>query len=160
SAKGYGLNLTGGNAEFAGNSGGGEVDDIAEFTANTGTVSNCSSGGALSAGIIDENDEGSLLPGVSLGPNGAYCFDSTGSGRGELVYPETGTLITTLTLDFYVANSSTVLFIDADSGAETGVGSFQLQNASASSPALANTQSSASAMRAAAAAARARKRQK
>ncbi len=160
SAQGYGLNLTGGNAEFAGNSGGGEVDDIAEFTANTGTVSNCSSGGALSAGIIDENDEGSLLPRAPLGPNGVYCFDSDGTGRGELLYPETGTLIGTLTLDFYVANSSTVLFIDADSGAQTGVGSFQLQNASASSPALANTQSSASAMRAAAAAARARKRQK
>ncbi|MGC1654776.1 MAG: hypothetical protein WA722_18305, partial [Candidatus Sulfotelmatobacter sp.] len=112
------------------------------------------------AGIIDENDEGSLLPRAPLGPNGVYCFDSDGTGRGELLYPETSTLIGTLTLDFYVANSSTVLFIDGDSGAQTGVGSFQLQNASASSPALANTQSSASAMRAAAAAARARKRQK
>jgi hypothetical protein len=160
SAQGYGLNLTGGNAEFPGNSSGGEVDDIAEFTANAGTVSNCSSGGTLSQGIIDENDEGSLLPGVSLGPNGAYCFDSDGTGRGELSYPTTGTLIGTLNLDFYVANSSTVLFIDADSGAQSGVGSFQLQNASADPPALANTQSTALAMRAAAAAARARKRQK
>ncbi len=160
SAQGYGLNLTGGNAEFPGNSGGGEVDDIAEFTATSGTVQNCSSGGTLSQGIIDENDEGTTGFKLPLGPNGSYCFDSTGSGRGELVYPETGTFIGTLNLDFYVANSSTILFIDADSGAQTGVGTFQLQNASADPPALANTRSAALAMRAAAAAARAHKRQK
>jgi len=159
SGQGYGLNLTGGNFEAAGNSSGGEVDDIAEFTASAGTVSDCSSGGNLSQGIIDENDEGSLLPRVSLGPNGVYCFDSDGTGRGELSYPTTGTLIGTLNLDFYVANSSTVLFIDADSGAQSGVGTFQLQNASGSTPALAQTQSNASALKAAAAA-RARKRQK
>jgi hypothetical protein len=152
SAQGYGLNLTGQNSE-------GEVDDIAEFTATSGTVQNCSSGGTLSQGIIDENDDGATGFKLPLGPNGTYCFDSTGSGRGELLYPDTGTLIGTLTLDFYVANSSTILFIDADSGAQTGVGSFQLQNASASSPELANTQSRASALKAAAAA-RARRRQK
>ncbi|MFZ0300770.1 MAG: hypothetical protein WAM13_20650 [Candidatus Sulfotelmatobacter sp.] len=152
SAQGYGLNLTGQNSD-------GEVDDIAEFTATSGTVQNCSSGGTLSEGIIDENDEGTTGFRLPLGPNGSYCFDSTGSGRGELLYPDTGTLIGTLTLDFYVANSSTVLFIDADSEAQTGVGTFQLQNASASSPALANTQSHASALKAAAVA-RARRRQK
>jgi hypothetical protein len=158
SAQGYGLNLTGGNFEAGGNSEG-EVDDIAEFTATSGTVQNCSSGGTLSQGIIDENDEGSTGFKLPLGQGGVYCFDSTGSGRGELSYPATGTLIGTLNLDFYVANSSTILFIDADSGAQAGIGSFQLQNASADPPELANTQSHASALKATAVA-RARKRQK
>ncbi len=158
SAQGYGLNLTGGNFEAGGNSDG-EVDDIAEFTATSGTVQNCSSGGTLSQGIIDENDEGTTGFKLPLGQGGVYCFDSTGSGRGVLSYPDTGTLIGTLNLDFYVANSSTVLFIDADSGAQAGVGTFQVQNASADPPELANTQSHASALKATAAA-RARKRQK
>lgn len=151
-SQGYGLNLTGANSD-------GEVDDIAEFTANSGTVSNCSSGGIPSAGIIDENDEGQLLFKQPLGSNGAYCFDSTGSGRGELSYPATGTLIGTLNLDFYVANSSTVFFIDVDNGAETGVGTFHIQNAADPSPVVAHAQTHATALKAAAVA-RAKRKQK
>jgi hypothetical protein len=145
STQGYGLNLSGANS-------GGEVDDIAEFTAN--------SGGTLSDGLVDENDQGSLEFDQQLGSGGVYNFDSGATGRGELSYPATHTtLIGALNLDFYVANSSTVLFIDADSEAQTGVGTFQLQSASDTSSAATHTQSHAAALKAAAVA-RARRRQK
>ncbi len=152
SAQGYGLNLTGANSA-------GEVDDIAEFTATSGTVSNCSSGGTLSQGIIDENDEGATGFKLPLGQGGTYCFDSPATGRGELQYPDTGTMIGTLTLDFYVANPSTILFIDVDSGAETGLGTFQLQTAPSSSGGAIHTQSHAAALKAVAVS-RARRKQK
>ena len=120
-SQGYGLNLTGSNSN-------GEVDDIAEFTANAG--------GTLSNGLIDENDEGSLASDQKLGSGGTYTFDSTGSGRGILSYPATDTtFIGTLNLAFYVANSSTAIFIDGDS-AQAGSGLFQLQGSSTSSAAL------------------------
>ena len=126
-AQGYGLNLTGANSD-------GEVDDIAEFTAT--------SGGTLSDGLIDENDEGSLAQDQKLGSGGTYSFDSSASGRGLLSYPATDTtLIGTLNLYFYVANGSTVIFIDADSEAQTGVGLFQLQSSSTASAAIAHTTS-------------------
>ncbi len=135
-SQGYGLNLTGANSN-------GEVDDIAEFTANTG--------GALSDGLIDENDQGSLEFDQKLGDGGTYTFDSSNSGRGELSYPATDTTaIGTLNLDFYVVSSSTVLFIDADSGAQTGVGTFQLQNTPGGSAAAAHTELHANALKAAA----------
>jgi hypothetical protein len=144
STQGYGLNLTGQNG--GNGSGAVEVDDIAEFIAN--------SGGTLSNGFIDENDGGSLggfQSGLNLGSGGTYTFDASGSGRGELDYPVTGTLIGTLNLDFYVANNGTVLFIDADSGLQTGVGSFQLQNSADPAIAVAHTANHFSMLRAVAA---------
>jgi hypothetical protein len=112
SAQGYGLNLTGSNSD-------GEVDSIAEFTAN--------SDGTLTNGLIDENDEGGLSFDQQLGTGGTYTFDPTNSGRGELSYPSTDTtLIGELDLFFYVANNSTVIFIEEDSG-QASVGSFELQ---------------------------------
>jgi hypothetical protein len=142
-SQGYGLNLSGANQD-------GEVDDIAEFTANSGTVTNCSSGGIPSNGAIDENDQGSLSFKAPLGPNGTYCFDSGSTGRGELLYPNASTLIGTLSLDFYVANSSTILFIDSDSGAQTGVGMLQVQNPPGGSSAVARPETHANALKAAA----------
>ncbi|HTC56691.1 MAG TPA: hypothetical protein VK706_09795 [Candidatus Sulfotelmatobacter sp.] len=142
-AQGYGLNLTGENSD-------GEVDDIAEFVVN--------SSGTLSDGLIDENDNGiEVLPNQALGPNGVYSF--AGTGYGSISYPQTETtLIGALDLAFFVANSSTVVFIETDAGAQTGVGSLQLQSASGASPALAHTQAHAAALKAVAASHR--KRQK
>jgi hypothetical protein len=135
SGQGYGLNLTGANA-------GGEVDDIAEFTAN--------SGGTLSDGLIDENEEGTLAFDQKLGSGGTYTFDSPATGRGVLTYPATDTTyIGTLNLAFYVANSSTVIFIDGDGGAQAGVGVFELQSSSASA-AIAHTVSHFASLRASA----------
>lgn len=133
SAKGYGLNLTGANF-------GGEVDDIAEFIAY--------SGGVLSDGIIDENAQNVLAFKQALGLGGTYTFDVPATGRGTLSYPYTDlTFIGELNLRYYVANSSTVIFIDADT-TQAGVGAFQLQSASASQAAVAHTQSHLSMLRA------------
>jgi hypothetical protein len=137
-AEGYCLNLTGVNA-------GGEVDDIAEFTAN--------SAGKLSDGTIDENDvnapNGQVLAfNQGLGPGGTYTLDSPATGRGVLSYPNTDlTYNGSLSLQVYVANSSTVIFIDTDS-TQVGVGAFQLQNASASQAGVAGTQAHMSMLRA------------
>jgi hypothetical protein len=143
SSQGYGLNLSGSN-------GNGEVDAIAEFTANTG--------GSLSNGLIDENDQGSLQFDQQLGSGGTYTFDSGSTGRGEISYPATNTTYAgELNLVFYVASSSTVPFIDVDSSAQTGVGTFELQTSGTGSSALENTQAHFAALRSAAAVRRARK---
>jgi hypothetical protein len=135
--QGYGLNLSGANSN---GTSGEEVDDIAEFTANTG--------GTLSNGIIDENDQGSLNFDQQLGVEGTYTFDSGGTGRGVISYPATHTTLTgVLNLAFYVANTSTVLFIDGDS-TQVGVGVFEAQG-SGSSPALAHTAAHFAALQAA-----------
>jgi hypothetical protein len=124
------------------------VDDIAEFTAN--------SGGVLTDGLIDENDEGSTLFDQALGTGGTYTFDASNSGRGELTYPGTdATLIGDLNLVFYVANNSTVIFIEEDEG-QASVGTFELQTgggakAAQSKAALSTTASHFSTLRAVAA---------
>jgi len=129
-SQGYGLNLTGANGD-------GEVDDIAEFVTETGST--------LSNGFIDENDEGFTAFKQQLGSGGTYTY--TGTGYGSLDYPATNsTLIGTLNLGFFVANSSTVLFIDIDAGAQLGVGSLQAQG-SDPTPALAHTNSHFAALR-------------
>jgi hypothetical protein len=110
SDEGFGLNETGANS-------GGEVDLIAEFATE--------SGGTLSAGIMDENDDGSYTWKESLGSGGGYTF--IGSGRGTLSYSGYG-------IYFYVANSSTIPFIDADTD-QVGVGVFEQQSAQSTSDA-------------------------
>jgi hypothetical protein len=141
SAQGYGLNLTGSNSN-------GEVDAIAEFTAN--------SGGALSNGLIDENDEGSPTFDQALGTGGTYTFDAGNTGRGELSYPSTNSTYNgALDLVFYVANNSTVIFIEEDEG-QASVGTFELQTgggakAAQSKAALSTTASHFSTLRAVAA---------
>jgi hypothetical protein len=106
-SEGYGLNLSGTNGH--------EVDDIAEFTAGTSNVT----------GILDENDLGAPLAPVTL--SGTYTPDSPADGRGSISVPNLKTFIGTLNLEYYVVDSSTVLFIEGDSS-QLGVGTFQLQN--------------------------------
>ncbi len=145
SAQGYGLNLTGSNSD-------GEVDAIAEFTAN--------SGGTLTDGLIDENDEGSLSFDQKLGSGGTYTFDSTNSGRGELSYPSTDTTFNgALDLVFYVANNSTVIFIEEDAG-QASVGTFALQTGggTGAKAAVSRTQSHFSTLKAVAQARAARRK--
>ncbi|HLV87015.1 MAG TPA: hypothetical protein VKV39_08575 [Candidatus Sulfotelmatobacter sp.] len=142
SGQGVAFNLTGANA-------GGEVDDIAEFTAN--------SDGTLSNGIIDENDENTGAGEVvafkqGLGTGGTYTYDSPATGRGVLIYPSTNTTYNgSLGLAYYVVNSSTALFIEGDSG-QVGVGTFALQSTTASQAAVSRTQAHLSTLRAIAAA--------
>jgi hypothetical protein len=133
-SQGYGLNLTGANSD-------GEVDDIAEFVAN--------SGGTLSNGLIDENDGGSGTTywDQQLGANGVY--NSAGTGYGAISYPNTdATLIGALNLGYFVANSSTVIFIETDAGSQVGLGVLQTQSAPGSSAAVAHTLSHFAALRA------------
>ena len=136
--QGFAFNLTGANA-------GGEVDDIAEFTLN--------SAGTLSNGIVDENDENGTSGEVvafkqALGTGGTYTYDSPATGRGVLTYPSTNSTYNgSLGLAYYVANSSTALFIEGDTG-QVGVGAFSVQSTSASQAAVSRTQAHLSTLRA------------
>ncbi len=123
---GYGYNLTGENSA-------GEVDQIAQFD-----VSTTASPATNITGTLDENTLGTDL--VSVGLNATYTPDGTGDGRGSITAPTSGTFgteIGELTLEYYVVNSSTVVFIDVDAnteplGGQTGVGTFQAQSSSTS----------------------------
>jgi hypothetical protein len=92
-------------------------------------------------GTLDENTLGTDL--VSVGLNATYTPDTNGDGRGSITAPTSGTFgtdIEELTLEYYVVNSSTVVFIDVDAnteplGGQTGVGTFQAQSSSTSAAA-------------------------
>lgn len=103
--QGYALNLTGADLNA-----GIEVDEIAEFTAQSGGLT----------GIDDINDGGSLLFDKSLG-NSTYTLDTPATGRGEISTAQFG-------LFFYVIDSSSVIFIETDSS-PVGLGTFQVQTA-------------------------------
>lgn len=147
STEGYGLNLSGQNS-------GGEVDTIAEFVVN--------SGGTLSDGIFDENDQNSgselLNWKQPLGNGGQYAFDSPATGRGEISYPNASTSFAgELNLIFYVVDSSDAIFIDSDyttiDAGQVAVGTLTEQTTpSSKASALAHTQSHFAALRAAKAA--------
>jgi hypothetical protein len=116
---GFGLNLSGENTDGQGDVG--EVDNIAQFNATTTAPPAINLTGSL-----DENSIlGGLDPGVSL--SGTYTPDSTPDGRGSITIPSISTFIGTLNLEYYVANSSTVLFIDVDQD-QVAVGTFEAQS--------------------------------
>jgi hypothetical protein len=114
---GYGLNLSGANSN-------GEVDDIAEFQAGAPTASP-----NMNPGILDENILGSISQPVNF--SGTYTPDTNADGRGSIVVPNISTFNGTLTLQYYVVDSGTVVFIDVDQG-QTAAGTFQIQSASSS----------------------------
>jgi hypothetical protein len=116
----YGLNLSGYN--------GGEVDDIAQFTAGAPRTSP-----NMTPGTWDEDDFGVL---VSAAPvSGTYTPASLAPGRGAIAVTvnSTKTQQATVNLEYYVIDSSTIAFIETDPG-QIGVGTFQLQNVSAATP--------------------------
>jgi hypothetical protein len=131
---GYAFNLTGANnlgpaTPF------GEVDDIAQF--NPGAPATSSSSAPNMTGSLDENVLGSLQPTSTL--SGVYVPDTTNDGRGSITATNTNTLLGGFDLQYYVVNSSTVLFIDVDSESlldtdtfQVGTGVFQTQSSSAS----------------------------
>jgi hypothetical protein len=106
---GYGFNLS------AENGGGYEVDDIASFTVTSSAIT----------GTIDENDQGSTHPGLSL--SGTYAAPT--GGLGTMTFTDS---IGTYNFDYFVASSSSVLFIETDS-TQVGLGSFLGQNGVGSS---------------------------
>ncbi len=128
---GYALNLTGQNTGQ-----GGEVDDIAQFDA--GAPDTSFTGQPLNmTGSLDENDLGTLLTTTSS-LKGIYVPDTAPDGRGSISSTNSNTLLGGFTLQYYVVDSSTVVFIDVDSFALDGnvaqlaVGTFQAQSASGS----------------------------
>jgi hypothetical protein len=112
----YGLNLSGYN--------GGEVDDIAQFTAGTS---------AISAGTLDENDQGTTF--AAEGWTGSYLPSVQAPGRGSIAATVSGgkSQQPTLSFEYYVIDSSTIAVIETDAG-QVGVGTFQLQNVSGATP--------------------------
>jgi hypothetical protein len=132
---GYGFNLSGVNnlnPNFT--SGFGEVDDIAQF--NAGTPDTSSTGAVNMTGSLDESDIG-VTPTTSK-LSGVYVPDTTADGRGSITATNNATLLGGFDLQYYVVDSSTVLFIDfdsaaADSGAaQVATGTFVAQSSSAS----------------------------
>jgi hypothetical protein len=143
-AQGYALNLSAINlgAQTGAPS---EVDDIAEFTAN--------SSGATVTGIIDENSPSGAssggFGGVAGGPNGDLPLDgnyaapdSTGRGQISVSAGNANTGQSTLNggflINFYTTDGTTFPFIESDSG-QVGAGIFLLQNPSGSSAAIAHS---------------------
>ncbi len=118
-SQGYGLNLSGSN--------GAEVDDIAEFTAGSATSS------PNVTGILDENDDGATNKPETL--SGTYTPDSPATGRGSIVVPTLAYGILELDLEYYVVDSSTIIFIEGDTN-QVSVGTFELQTPSNSSGAV------------------------
>jgi hypothetical protein len=109
---GYGLNLSSFNL-----SAGLEVDDIASMTPTGGNIT----------GTVDENGEGQTQPNLSL--TGTYS--ATGGGRGTMTF--SGASFNNA--DYYVADSSTALMIETDTG-QIGVGSFAAQSGISNSAAV------------------------
>ena len=116
-AAGYGFNLSGANQSGIAN---GEVDDIAQFNATTSATNNMT-------GVLDENDVTKPISDVAL--TGTYTPDSPATGRGGISATTTGTFVGGLTLEYYVVDSSTVLFIEGDT-TQVALGIFQAQSAS------------------------------
>ena len=127
--EGYALNLSGVNL---GASTGftAEVDDIAEFTAN--------SNGSTVTGALDENGGGFPAYGVAL--SGTY--GTLANGRGQLGANAGNNSNSTLNggfnLTFYAVDGTTFPFIETDNG-QVASGVFVAQSPNASSSALAQS---------------------
>jgi len=120
-AEGYGLNLTGVNLSAPA-----EVDDIAEFTAN--------STGATVTGLIDENSSEEIitfdtqLSGTYGAPSGGRGTISATAGTNS----SNSTLNTGFGLIFYTVDGITFPFMEYDSG-QVATGVFVQQAATSSS---------------------------
>jgi hypothetical protein len=138
-SEGYGLNLTGINLGATTGSLE-EVNDIAEFTAN--------SSGATAIGIIDENaDPGGSLnlsaPFYGLSLNGTYSGPDSSGRYGILATAgntNTSTLNGGLGLTFYAVDGITFPFIETDSNGQVATGVFVQQNSAVAGSAAARSQ--------------------
>ena len=130
-SQGYGLNLSGTNLGAATGSIQ-EVDDIAEFTANSN---------ATISGVLDENFSpgGSPQSGLPLVTSGSNFGAIDTSGRYGLSVAVGNNNVSSLegglTLTFYAVDGTTFPFIESDSG-QVATGVIVLQNPSAATPAL------------------------
>ncbi len=122
---GYGLNFTGFNLNN-----GVEVDDIAEFTAD--------SNGTTVTGVVDENFQPGGGPNLGLALNGTYAPPDA-NGRGQLAAnagnSNTSTLNGGFGLTFYSVDGTTFPFIETDGNGQITAGAFFKQNSGAASSA-------------------------
>jgi hypothetical protein len=130
-SQGYGLNLSGANL---GN--GVEVDDIAEFAAN--------SSGTTITGVIDENFQPNGSPILPLTLSGTYSAPDS-NGRGQIIATAGSGSNTTLNggfgLTFYATDGTTFPFIETDTATgQVATGVFLQQNPAAASSAAAHSQ--------------------
>ena len=129
-SQGYGLNLSGlGTNPSTG--AGVEVDDIAEFTAN--------STGTTVTGVIDENFDPSGLPNYAIALSGTY--GAPVNGRGQIAAnagnnTSNSTLNGGFGLTFYTVDGTTFPFIETDGG-QVAAGVFVAQNPAGASAAIA-----------------------
>ena len=123
-SQGYALNLSGTNLG-AGTGTLAEVDDIAQFTAN--------SSGTTVTGIVDENSNAGTGTAYGVALSGTYTAPSS-NGRGQIVANAGNNSNFTLNggfaLTFYPVDGTTFPFIETDSG-QVAAGVFVLQNPTA-----------------------------
>jgi hypothetical protein len=121
-SQGYGLNLSGINLGAATGSSE-EVDDIAEFSAN--------STGLTVTGLIDENYAPTGAPIFDQKLNGTYSGPDS-SGRYGIVATAGNSTTSTLNggfgLAFYAVDGTTFPFIETDSNGQVATGVFVKQN--------------------------------
>jgi len=121
-SEGYGLNFTGQNLTNSV-----EVDDIAEFTAN--------STGAAVTGVVDENSQPNGGPNVGLALSGTYTTPDT-NGRGQVSANAGNSSVSTLNggflITYYAVDGTTYPFIETDSNGQVTAGAFVKQNSGAS----------------------------
>ncbi len=115
---GYGLNLSGVNTDNLGDVG--EVDGIAQFDTTTAMAP-----ATNMTGVLDENPILGVTDSSAL--SGAYTPDPTADGRGSIVATAGNSFIGGLTLQYYVVDSSTALFIEVDN-TQLAVGTFEAQS--------------------------------
>jgi hypothetical protein len=134
-SQGYGLNLSGANLGLTDGGTETQVDDIAEFTAN-------SSGNTIT-GVIDENSAANGPVATSAPFDNSSTATSTYTtptgGRGQIA-ASVGTSSTNTTLNggflltYYTVDGTTFPFIETDNG-QVAAGVFVQQNSSASASA-------------------------
>lgn len=133
-AQGYAFNLTGTNLAAQSSTGSiEEVDDIAEFVAN--------STGTTITGLLDENYAPGGSPNYGLPfSDGTYTAPDA-NGRGQISANvgnnNNSTLNGGFALNFYSVDGTTFPFIEADGNGQVAAGVFVEQNASAATPAKA-----------------------
>ncbi|HEY4843175.1 MAG TPA: hypothetical protein VIH78_14510 [Terriglobales bacterium] len=129
---GYGLNFSGQN-NVDGNAPG-IVNDIAQFDAGAPDASFTGTPTPNMTGVLDENDLDDLRSSSTM--SGVYVPDSPVDGRGTIESNNNNTELGGFTLQYYVVDPSTVVFIDVDSeavngvGSQLGVGTFEAQSSS------------------------------
>jgi hypothetical protein len=128
---GYGLNFSGLNDV----SDPGIVNDIAQFNAGAPDTTFTGTPTPNMTGIIGESGLGAAPTSGSM--SGVYVPDSPVDGRGAIESNNANTELGGFTLQYYVVDASTVVFIDVDSEAvngvasQLGVGTFEAQNSAA-----------------------------